>query len=142
MNSSMFISIILLAAASMLLSFGNDKQRDSTEGARQQQQSGEFLHYVAALNDLYSSGSPADGDVTAIAVLPSWLPHSSAIVLRVSGGQGYAFTPSQPGLYGQILADTENSTHFGITDAAGINTPAGRLTRPDFVPPGCVVYVR
>lgn len=142
MNSSLFISIILLAAASMLLSFGNSKQRESTDGARQQQQSGEFLHYVAALNDLYSSGTPADGDVTTKAVLPSWLPHSSAIVLRVSRGQGYAFTPSQPGLYGQIMADTENSTHFGITDAAGINTPAGRLTRPDFVPPGYVVYVR
>lgn len=142
MNSSFFFSVLLLAGAAMLLSFGNQKQKDSTDTARLQQQSGEFLHYVAALNDIYISGTPPDGDVTASAVLPTWLPHSAVIVLRVSGGQGYAYAPFVPGLYAQILADTEDSTHFGLADTAGINTPAGRLSRPDFIPPGDVVYVR
>ncbi|OWY74699.1 type IV pilus biogenesis protein PilM (plasmid) [Pantoea allii] len=142
MNYSVFFSMALLTGAAILLSLGNEEHKDSTDTARLQQQSGEFLHYVEALNDLYSTGTPPDGDVTARAILPSWLPHSSAITLRVSGGQGYAYAPFVPGLYAQILADTEDSTHFGRADSAGINTPAGRLSRPDFIPPGDVVYVR
>ncbi|WP_099330411.1 type IV pilus biogenesis protein PilM [Erwinia amylovora] len=37
------------------------------------------------------------------------------IQLRISSGVGYVFIPSAPGFYGQLMQDTENSSHFGLS---------------------------
>ncbi|WP_168403402.1 type IV pilus biogenesis protein PilM [Erwinia amylovora] len=142
MKSSIFLAAALLAAVSILLSCANDVSRDNVASVTQAQQSGQYLHYVSAFNDLWTGSVPADGDASARVKLPAWLPRSSSIQLRISGGTGYVFTPSSTGFYAQLMEDTENSSHFGLSDAAGINTPSGRLARPDFIPPGYVVYVR
>ncbi|WP_058970018.1 type IV pilus biogenesis protein PilM [Type-D symbiont of Plautia stali] len=142
MRSSIFFAAVLLAAVSILLSCVNDANRDTVANATQAQLSGQFLHYVSAFNDLWTGTTPADGDAAARITLPDWLPRSAAIQLRISGGAGYVYTPSAPGFYAQLMEDTENSSHFGLSDAAGINTPSGRLARPDFIPAGYVVYVR
>lgn len=142
MKSSIFFAAALLAAVSILLSCVSDARRDNVASVTQAQLAGQFLNYVSAFNDLYASGIPADGDVSGRVMLPDWLPRSSLIQLRVSGGIGYVFTPASPGLFAQLLRETENSAHVGLSDAAGINTPSGRLARPDFIPAGHVVYVR
>lgn len=142
MRSSIFFAAVLLAAVSILLSCVNDANRDSVASVTQAQQSGQFLQYVSAFNGLWTSTTPADGDAATRITLPDWLPRSSSIQLRISGGAGYVYTPSSPGLYAQLMEDTDNSSHFGLSDAAGINTPSGRLTRPGFIPAGYVVYVR
>ncbi|MCR8998652.1 type IV pilus biogenesis protein PilM [Rahnella perminowiae] len=142
MKSSLFFTAVLLAAVSILLSIITDAQTKNVAVVTQEQQAAQFLNYVGALNDLYSSGTPADGDVTTRITLPAWQPHGNQIQLRISSGTGYAFTPSSPGLFAQLMQMTENSTHFGLSDATGINTPAGKLTRPGFLPSGYVVYVR
>ncbi|WP_042958393.1 type IV pilus biogenesis protein PilM [Erwinia tasmaniensis] len=142
MRSSLFFAAALLAAVSILLSCVNDANRDTLANAQQAQQSGQFLHYVSAFNDLWVADTPPDGDAASRITLPDWLPQSSSIRLRISGGAGYVYTPSSPGFYAQLMEDTEYSSHFGMSDAAGINTPSGRLARPDFIPAGYVVYVR
>ncbi|MCX8963107.1 oxidoreductase [Erwinia psidii] len=142
MKSSLFFAAALLAAVSILLSCVSRTQRDHFDNVTKEQLAGQFLNYVSAFNDLYASGPPADGDAVNRIILPGWLPKSSSIQLRISNGAGYAFAPTSPGLYTQLLQETENSSHFGISDATGINTPSGRLTRPDFIPVGYVVYVR
>ncbi|MBY4841280.1 type IV pilus biogenesis protein PilM [Pantoea sp. DY-5] len=142
MRSSVFFAAVLLAAVSILLSCVNDVSRESVASVTQAQLSGQFLNYVAAFNDLWTGSTPAEGDAAARITLPSWLPRNTGIQLRISGGTGYVFTPSSPGLYAQLMGDTENSSHFGLSDAAGINTPSGRIARPDFIPAGYVVYVR
>ncbi|QZY97762.1 type IV pilus biogenesis protein PilM [Pantoea dispersa] len=142
MRSSIFFAAVLLAAVSILLSCVNDANRDSVARVTQAQQSGQFLQYVSAFNGLWAGTTPADGDAATRITLPDWLPRSSSIQLRISGGAGYVYTPSSPGLYAQLMEDTDNSSHFGLSDAAGINTPSGRLTRPGFIPAGYVVYVR
>lgn len=142
MRSSIFFAAALLAAVSILLSCVNDASRDGTASVIQAQQAGQFLQYVSAFNDLWTGSTPADGDAVARITLPDWLPRSTSIQLRISGGAGYVYTPSSPGFYAQLMEDTENSSHFGLSDAAGINTPSGRLARPDFIPAGYVVYMR
>lgn len=139
---SSFIAAVMLFAVSILLLCVNNIEKENTENVTRSQLAGQFLHYSSALNDLYGGGTPPDGDVINRISLPDWLPRTAAIQMRVSGGTGYTFTPSYPGLLAQVLQETENSTHFGLTDAAGINTPAGRLSRPAFIPAGYVVYVR
>lgn len=142
MRSSVFFAAILLAIASSCLIFINIAVRNNVESVTRGQQAGQFLNYVSAFNDLWTGTTPADGDAAARITLPDWLPRSSSIQLRISGGAGYVYTPSSPGLYAQLMEDTENSSRFGLSDAAGINTPSGRLTRPGFIPAGYVVYVR
>ena len=142
MRSSIFFAASLLAAVSILLSCVNDASRDSVANIKQAQQSGQFLHYVYAFNDLWSDSIPADGDASTRITLPSWLPQNTDIQLRISGGAGYVYTLSSPGFYTQLMEDTENSAHFGLSDSTGINTPSGPLARPDVIPPGYVVYVR
>ncbi|WP_313052572.1 type IV pilus biogenesis protein PilM [Pantoea piersonii] len=142
MKSSLFFAAILLAAVSILLSCVNDTSRDGVARVTQEQQVGQFLNYVSAFNDLYASGTPADGDASGRIVLPGWQPRNSNIQLRISSGTGYVFVPSSPGFYAQLIQETETSAHFGISDAAGINTPSGQLPRPGFIPAGYVVYVR
>ncbi|HEB4876195.1 TPA: type IV pilus biogenesis protein PilM [Kluyvera ascorbata F0526] len=142
MRSSLFFAAVLLAAVSILLSCVNDANRDGVASVTQAQLSGQFLNYVSAFNDLWNGTTPADGDAAARITLPDWLPRNAGIQLRISGGAGYIYAPSSPGFYAQLLEDTENSSHFGLSDAAGINTPSGRLSRPDFIPSGYVVYVR
>ena len=142
MKSSIFFAAALLVAVSVLMSCVSDKSRDTVADVTQAQLAGQFLNYVSAFNDLWAAGSPADGDASGRVTLPAWLPHNSNIVLRISGGVGYVFTPSSPGFYSQLMQDTENSAHFGMSDTAGINTPTGRLARPSFIPAGYVVYVR
>ncbi|CBJ48258.1 type IV pilus biogenesis protein PilM [Erwinia amylovora] len=142
MRSSIFFAVALLAAVSILLSCVNDTSRDGVARVTQEQQAGQFLNYVSAFNDLYVSGTPADGDASGRVTLPGWLPRNANIQLRISSGVGYVFIPSAPGFYGQLMQDTENSSHFGLSDTAGINTPSGRVPRPDFIPAGYVVYVR
>ncbi|MBF1995200.1 type IV pilus biogenesis protein PilM [Serratia symbiotica] len=66
----------------------------------------------------------------------------SGIALRISGDIAYAFRPAVPGLFSQLLQDTENSTHFGLSDPTGITTPTGWQSRPAFIPVGYVVYLR
>lgn len=127
---------------SILLSCVNDANRDGVANVTQAQLSGQFLHYVSAFNDLWTSTTPADGDAAARITLPDWLPRNTDIQLRISGGAGYIYAPASPGFYAQLLEDTENSSHFGLSDGDGINTPSGRLARPDFIPAGYVVYVR
>ncbi|SFF37859.1 PilM protein [Kosakonia radicincitans] len=142
MRSSIFFATVLLAVASILLSCVNDASRNNVASVTQAQQAGQFLNYVSAFNDLWTANAPADGDAAAKVTLPDWLPRNTSIQLRISGGAGYVFAPSSPGLYAQLMDDTENSSHYGLSDAAGINTPSGRLARPDFIPVGYVVYVR
>lgn len=142
MRSSLFFAAALLAMVSILLSCVNDANRDRVANVTQAQLSGQFLHYVSAFNDLWTGTPPADGDVAARIILPEWLPRNTHIQMRISGGVGYIYAPSSPGLYAQLLEDTENSSHYGLSDADGINTPSGRLARPDFIPAGYVVYVR
>lgn len=142
MRSSVFFAVALLAAVSILLSCVNDNSRDGVARVTQEQQAGQFLNYVSALNDLYVSGTPADGDASGRITLPGWLPRNANIQLRISSGVGYVFIPSAPGLYAQLLQDTDNSAHFGLSDTASINTPSGRVSRPNFIPAGYVVYVR
>lgn len=142
MRSSLFFAVALLVAVSILLSCVNDERRENVADVTRAQLAGQFLHYASALNDLYTNGVPADGDVTAKVVLPDWLPQNSLIRIQISAGTGYAFTPSSPGLLSELQLETENSSHFGLSDAAGINTPTGRLARPGFIPAGYVVYVR
>lgn len=142
MRSPIFFSVTLLVMAGILLSFVNTANSDNIARVTQAQAAGQFLHYVSAFNDLWTGSKPADGDAAARITLPGWLPRNNAIQLRISGGTGYVFTPSSPGFYAQLMEDTENSAHFGLSDAAGINTPSGRLTRPGFIPAGYVVYVR
>ncbi|MEN4610290.1 type IV pilus biogenesis protein PilM [Pantoea agglomerans] len=142
MRSSIFFAAVLLAAVSILMSCVSDANRDSVADVTQAQLAGQFLNYVSAFNDLYASGTPPDGDAAGRVSLPSWLPRSNKIQLRISSGTGYVYAPSSPGFYTQLMEDTENSSHFGLADAAGISTPSGRLARPDFIPAGYVVYVR
>ncbi|MBE5254670.1 type IV pilus biogenesis protein PilM [Mixta mediterraneensis] len=142
MKSSLFFAAALIAAVSILLSCVSSTRQEHFDNVKKEQLAGQFLNYVSAFNDLYASGTPADGDAIDRVMLPGWLPKSSTIQLRISNGAGYAFAPASPGLYTQLLHETENSSHFGISDAAGINTPSGRLTRPNFIPAGYVVYVR
>lgn len=142
MKSSIFFAAALLAAVSILLSCVNGASRDNVASVTQAQLASQFLNYVAAFNELYVSGTPAEGDASTRVSLPGWQPRSSNIQLRISGGTGYVFMPSSPGVYTQLLQATENSAHFGLSDTAGINTPAGRLVRPGFIPAGYVVYVR
>jgi hypothetical protein len=132
----------MLAVASILLSCANDTSREGVAQVTQEQQAGQFLNYVSAFNDLYASGIPADGDASGRIVLPEWLPRNSNIQLRISSGVGYVFTPSSPGFYAQLMQETEQSAHFGLSDSTGINTPSGLLPRPGFIPAGYVVYVR
>ncbi|EOW6411065.1 MULTISPECIES: type IV pilus biogenesis protein PilM [Cronobacter] len=141
MKSSLLVAA-LLAVVSILLSCVSDANRDKVSTVSQQQTAGQFLHYVSALNDLYETGTPADGDADNRITLPGWLPPNSTIKLRISGGIGYVFMPASPGLFTQILQETENSLHYGLSDATGINTNSGRLVRPGFIPPGYVVYMR
>lgn len=142
MKSSIFFAAVLLAAVSIMLSCVSDKSRDRVDVVSQEQLAGQFLNYVAAFNELWSAGTPADGDAAGRVSLPGWLSQNSSIRLYVSGGAGYAFMPATPGLYAQLLQETENSAHFGLSDDAGINTPSGQLVRPGFIPAGYVVYVR
>lgn len=142
MKSSIFFAAVLLAAVSILLSCVDSARRENVASVIQGQQAGQFLHYVSAFNDLWTGNTPTDGDAAVRINLPSWLPRSADIQLRISGGAGYVYTPSSPGFYAQLMEDTEYSSHFGMSDAAGINTPSGRLARPDFIPAGYVVYVR
>ena len=142
MKSSLFFAAALLAAVSILLSCVSHEQREKIINVNIEQQSGQFLNYVSALNELYSNGTPADGDAKGRIKLPGWLPRSSSIQLQINNGIGYIFMPSSPGLYARLLHETDSSSHFGLSDAAGINTTAGRLTRPGFIPAGYVVYVR
>ena len=142
MRSSVFFAAMLLAVATSCLMFINLSARENVDRVTQGQQAGQFLQYVSAFNNLWTSSTPADGDAAARITLPDWLPRSSTILLRISGGAGYVFMPASPGVYAQLMTDTENSSHFGLSDAAGINTPSGRLARPDFIPAGYVVYVR
>lgn len=142
MRSPIFFAILLLTAATIVLSFVNDASRNNVARVTQAQQAGQFINYVYAFNDLWTAKTPADGDAAARIKLPAWQPLNTSIQMRISGGAGYVFTPSSPGFYQQLMEDTENSSHFGLSDAAGINTPAGRLARPDFIPVGYVVYVR
>ncbi|WP_208951052.1 type IV pilus biogenesis protein PilM [Rahnella sp. ChDrAdgB13] len=142
MKSSLFFTAVLLAVVSILLSIITDAQTENIAVVTQEQQAAQFLNYVDAFNDLYTSGTPADGDVATRITLPAWQPRNNQIQLRVSGGTGYVFTPSTPGLFALLMQETENSSHFGLSDVTGINTPAGRLARPGFVPTGYVVYVR
>jgi hypothetical protein len=142
MRSSIFFAAALLAAVSILLSCVNEASRDNVASVTRMQQSGQFLHYVSAFNDLWTGQTPADGDAGTRIALPDWLPRNTGIQLRISGGAGYVYAPSSPGFFAQLMEDTENSSHFGLSEAAGINTPAGRLARPSFIPAGYVVYVR
>ncbi|EKS1073441.1 type IV pilus biogenesis protein PilM [Cronobacter sakazakii] len=139
---SYFLAAALVVAVSILLSCVSDANRNAVETVSQQQAAGQFLHYVAALNALYGSGTPPDGDAVDRISLPQWLPHNTTIQARISGGIGYVFMPASPGVFTQVLYDTENSSHFGFSDAVGINTNSGRLVRPGFIPPGYVVYMR
>ncbi len=142
MRSSIFLATVLLTAVSILLSCVNDASRDNVSRVMQEQQAGQFLNYVSSFNDLWTANASEDGDAAARVILPDWLPRNTSIQLRISGGVGYVFTPSSPGLYTQLMNDTENSSHYGLSDENGINTPSGRLARPDFIPAGYVVYVR
>ncbi|AVF38204.1 type IV pilus biogenesis protein PilM [Rahnella sikkimica] len=142
MKASLFFTAFFLAAVSILLSVVINIQKETIAVVTQQQLSSLFLNYAEALNDRYLSGTPADGDMTATITLPVWQPRSSQIVVRVSGGVGYIFMPSSPGVLSQLLQDTENSAHIGLSDATGIRTPAGVVPRPSFIPAGYVVYVR
>jgi len=142
MKSSLFFAAALLAAVSILLSSVSDAQKEGVSVVTQDQLANQFLNYAEALNELYVAGPPSDGDVTARITLPDWQPRNSSIVLRVSGGVGYAFMPSSPGVLSQLLQIAENSAHIGLSDAAAIHTPAGQIARPDFIPSGYVVYVR
>lgn len=142
MRSGLFFAAALLAAVSILLSCVSERQRDQVANVTKEKSTGQFLNYVSAFNDLYTSGTPPDGDAASRISLPGWLPQSSNVHLRISNGIGYVFTPASPGLYSQVLQETENSAHFGLSDTAGINTPSGRIARPDFIPAGYLVYVR
>lgn len=142
MKSSIFFAAALLAAVSILMSCVSDRSRDTVTDVTQAQLAGQFLNYVSAFNELWTAGTTADGDASGRVMLPGWLPLSTKIYLRISGGEGYVYTPSSPGFYAQLMQETDNSSHFGLSDAAGINTTAGRLARPDFIPAGYVVYVR
>lgn len=142
MKSSLFFTALFLAAVSILLSVVTNIQKETVSVATQQQLASQFLNYGEALNDRYLSGTPADGDITAGITLPIWQPRSSKIVVRISGGVGYVFMPSSPGVLSQLLQDTENSAHIGLSDVTGIHTPAGVISRPSFIPAGYVVYVR
>ena len=142
MRSSIFFAAVLLAAVSILLSCSNDKSLNVVASATQAQRAGQFFHYVSAFNELWAGNTPADGDATGRITLPTWLPRDTRIQLRISNGAGYVFTPSSPGLFAQLMEETEYSSHFGLSDTAGINTASGRLVRPTFIPSGYVVYVR
>lgn len=142
MKASIFFVAVLTAVAGILSSFVNTSYNKRFTQVMQEQQVDQFLHYVAAFNSLWTVSAPADGDAASKVSLPSWLARNSSIQLRISGGTGYVFAPSSPGFYSQLMQETENSAHFGLSDAAGINTPSGRLTRPGFIPAGYVVYVR
>jgi len=142
MKASLFFTAVLLAAVSILLSVVTNVQKESVDAVTQQQLASQFLNYAEALNDRYLSGTPADGDASAQITLPGWQPRNSQISLRVSGGAGYVFMPSSPGVLSQLLQNTENSAHIGLSDATGIHTPAGVLPRPSFIPVGYIVYVR
>lgn len=142
MKSSLYFVAALLAVVSIILSSVSDAQKDGVAVVREEQLSSQFLNYVGALNDLYLTGNASDGDVKSRISLPAWLPKSDSISLRISGGVGYVFMPSSPGVYSQLLQSTENSAHIGLSDVAVIHTPAGQLIRPDFIPSGYVVYVR
>lgn len=142
MRSSIFFAAALLAAVSILMSCVSDANKNSVADVTQAQLAGQFLNYVSAFNDLFASGTPPDGDAAGRVLLPAWLPRSSVIQLRISRGAGYVYAPSSPGFYARLMEETENSSHFGLADAAGISTPSGRIARPDFIPAGYVVYVR
>ncbi|MEQ9928007.1 type IV pilus biogenesis protein PilM [Pectobacterium parvum] len=142
MRSSIFFAASLLMVVSILQSCVNNAGREHVNNVTEGQRAGQFLNYVSAFNDLWTIAVPADGDGAERVKLPSWLPRSSNIQLRISDGVGYVFTPSSPGLYAQLMEDTENSSHYGLSDTTGINTPSGRIARPEFIPAGHVVYVR
>lgn len=142
MKASLFFTAVFLAAVSILLSVVINVQKETVSSVTEQQLTSQFLNYADALNDRYLSGTPADGDVTATITLPGWQPRNNQISVRVSGGIGYVFMPSSPGVLSQLLQDTDNSAHIGLTDSAGIHTPAGIVSRPSFIPAGYVVYVR
>lgn len=142
MKSSLFFAAALLAVVSIMLSEVTGARQAGIDTAIQEQRAGQFLHYVAALNDLYVAGTPAEGDASARVTLPEWLPANDTIGLRISAGTAYVFTPSIPGLITEIQQQTEYSMHFGLSDDSGIIMPAGRIFRPDFIPAGYVVYVR
>lgn len=142
MKTALFLAATLLMAASILLSIVSDMQQSPLAVVKQQQQSSQFLHYVEALDNVLCAAMPTNGDVSDRVTLPAWLPQSSGIALRISGDIAYAFRPAVPGLFSQLLQDTENSTHFGLSDLTGITTPTGWQPRPAFIPVGYVVYLR
>ncbi|MBP2157395.1 type IV pilus biogenesis protein PilM [Erwinia rhapontici] len=142
MRLALFFGAIFLIAANILLLSNNEDRAEAVSVVTQERTAGMFLNYVEALNKYFISGAIADGDVSTLITLPSWLPRSGDIGLQVIDGVGYVFMPSVPGLLKQVMRETDNSVHFGLSDASGINTPAGILPRPGVIPPGYVVYVR
>jgi len=142
MKSAIFFVTAIITVAYILLSSVTTSYKDSVARVIEEQHAGQFLHYVSAFNELWDKGKTADGDASSRIFLPSWLPRDSSIQLRISSGTGYVFMPSVPGFYKQLIQQTDNNAHFGLSDDTGISTPAGRLTRPGFIPAGYVVYVR
>lgn len=127
---------------SAVTSQSDNNTRNRIDELRIQNLSGQLINYSNALNDLYANGTPADGDATSRLVLPQWLARSPDIRATIQGGAGFVYMPTSPGLFTQVELETEKSAHFGISDGSGMNTTAGRVNLPSFIPPNYVVYAR
>ncbi|MCW0309931.1 type IV pilus biogenesis protein PilM [Pantoea ananatis] len=142
MNYTLFMAIFALMIVSAVTSQSDNNTRNRIDELRIQNLSGQLINYSNALNDLYANGTPADGDATTRLVLPQWLARNPDIRATIQGGAGFVYMPTSPGLFTQVELETEKSAHFGISDGSGMNTTAGRVNLPAFIPPGYVVYAR
>lgn len=142
MNFTVYVAIIGLLLVALIVSNSDNNTRNRIDELRIQNLSGQLINYSNALNDLYANGTPADGDATARLVLPQWLARNPDIRATIQGGAGFVYMPTSPGLFTQVELETEKSAHFGISDGSGMNTTAGRVNLPSFIPPGYVVYAR
>lgn len=101
-----------------------------------------FLNYTSAFDTYYPGKDSPDGDVTSKVILPDWLPKDSAIKMYIGGGYGYVCMPSESGVLAEIMKATDYSALVGVSNNTVITTTSGTMTKPAFIPPGYIVYVR
>lgn len=142
MRAAAFFALIFISFVSGFLIFINDASSERLKIVENEKLEGQFVNYIASVNAFYLNGPPDDGDFTSRLNVPEWLGEYEEITFRVSDGVGYLYTPSESGLFGQLLEMTENSAHIGISYSDGIKTVIAIYTRPEFIPPGCIVYMR
>ncbi|EGH9360821.1 type IV pilus biogenesis protein PilM [Salmonella enterica] len=139
MKSLLIISLCILVLTFWQKVVGGDKSFVETS---RESNAALFLNYVTAFDSYFLNNGSATGDVTTKITLPMWLPNDGSIRMYISGGYGYVFMPSSSGLLSEIMKSTDNSLLVGFSDSTSIVTLGGRISKPAFIPPGYIVYLR